>query len=157
MKVPKPRITILKLLEPLFGLCNCRSKRQMVTILISKILSLVSHGELASFKGRQYLCFWPQLLQFSLAGEKSWLHPATDLNRWFSLVSMWPPWICPRQGKTHFELDKKALLCSFLSLEGKHLVLLAISGIDDVMTLFTSVDGGVNLHVCIPLPLETYP
>lgn len=39
-------------------------------------------------------------------------------------------------------------MCSFLSLEGKHLVLLAISGVDDVMTLFTSTEGAVNLHVC---------
>ena len=38
-------------------------------------------------------------------------------------------------------------MCSFLSKSGKHLVLLAISGIDDVMTLFTSVEGSVNLKV----------
>lgn len=38
-------------------------------------------------------------------------------------------------------------MCSFLSLTGKHLVLLAISGVDDVMTLFTCVDGAVNLQV----------
>lgn len=64
---------------------------------------------------------------------------------------MWPPWICPRQGRTHFELDKEGILASFLSLSGKHLVLLAISGVDDVMTLFTSVDGAVNLHVRVVL------
>lgn len=41
-------------------------------------------------------------------------------------------------------------MCSFLSLTGKHLVLLAISGVDDVMTLFTSdADGNVVLHVCV--------
>lgn len=44
-------------------------------------------------------------------------------------------------------------MCSFLSKTGKHLVLLAISGVDDVMTMFTSVDGVVNLHVrTISLP-----
>jgi hypothetical protein len=68
-------------------------------------------------------------------------------TRWFGLVRMWPPWICPRQGKTNFELDKEGVLLSFLSLTGKHLVLLAVSGVDDVMNLFTSVDGEVNLHV----------
>jgi hypothetical protein len=60
---------------------------------------------------------------------------------------MWPPWLCPRQGKTNFELDKEGVLLSFLSLTGKHLVLLAVSGVDDVVNLFTSVDGEVNLHV----------
>ena len=40
-------------------------------------------------------------------------------------------------------------MCSFLSLSGKHLVLLAISGVDDVMTLFTSdAEGNVVLRVC---------
>ena len=40
-------------------------------------------------------------------------------------------------------------MCSFLSLTGKHLVLLAISGVEDVMTLFTSdSEGNVILHVC---------
>lgn len=39
-------------------------------------------------------------------------------------------------------------MCSFLSLTGKHLVLLAISGVEDVMTLFTSdSEGNVVLHV----------
>jgi hypothetical protein len=33
-------------------------------------------------------------------------------------------------------------MCSFLSLTGKHLVLLGISGVDDVMTVFTSDDEG---------------
>ena len=68
--------------------------------------------------------------------------------RWFSLVRIWSPWLAPRQGKTRFELDKEAISCSFLSREGKHLVLLAISGVDDVMTMFTSdSDGNVVLHV----------
>ena len=39
-------------------------------------------------------------------------------------------------------------MCSFLSLNGKHLVLLAISGVEDVMTLFASDSAGnVVLHV----------
>lgn len=70
-----------------------------------------------------------------------------DTNRWFALIRIWSPWLAPRQGKTHFDLDKDAVMCSFLSFTGKHLVLLAISGVDDVMTLLTSVDGAVNLQV----------
>jgi hypothetical protein len=72
-----------------------------------------------------------------------------DSNRWFALIRIWSPWLAPRQGKAHFDLDKEAVMCSFLSLTGKHLVLLAISGVDDVMTLLTSIDGAVNLHVSL--------
>jgi len=39
-------------------------------------------------------------------------------------------------------------MCSFLGLQGKHLVVLAISGVDDVMTLLTSdTEGNVVLRV----------
>ncbi|RDW82573.1 glycoside hydrolase-2 [Coleophoma cylindrospora] len=68
--------------------------------------------------------------------------------RWFALVRIWSPWLAPRQGKDHFQLDKEGILCSFVSSEGKHLVLLAISGVDNVMTLFTSdSEGNVVLKV----------
>lgn len=69
-------------------------------------------------------------------------------SRWFALVRIWSPWLAPRQGKDHFGLDKEAVMCSFLSTTGKHLVLLAISGVDDVMTMFTSDnDGNVVIHI----------
>lgn len=39
-------------------------------------------------------------------------------------------------------------MSSFLSLSGKHLVLLAISGVDDVMTVFKSdSEGNVIMRV----------
>lgn len=58
------------------------------------------------------------------------------------------PWLAPRQGMSQFELDSEAIICSFLSKLGKHLVLLAISGIDNVTTVFTSNDkGNVVLRV----------
>ncbi|CZR55817.1 related to seed imbibition protein Sip1 [Phialocephala subalpina] len=70
------------------------------------------------------------------------------LSRWFALVRIWSPWLAPRQGKDHFGLDKEAIMCSFMSTTGKHLVLLAISGTDDVMTMFTSDnDGNVVIHI----------
>lgn len=70
------------------------------------------------------------------------------MARWFALIRIWTPWLAPRQGKSHFNLDKEAVTCSFLSSEGKHIVLLAISGVDDVMTLFKSdTDGRVVLDV----------
>ncbi|TAQ84033.1 hypothetical protein B7494_g7645 [Chlorociboria aeruginascens] len=69
-------------------------------------------------------------------------------TRWFALVRIWAPWIAPRQGKSHFGLDKEAVLCSFLSNNGKHLALLAISGVDNVSTEFKSDnEGNVVLHI----------
>lgn len=62
--------------------------------------------------------------------------------RWFALVRIWSPWLAPRQGKEHFQLDKEAVCVSFCSLGGKHLVLLAISGVDDIMSMFISDDAG---------------
>ncbi|XMA11985.1 hypothetical protein WAI453_004776 [Rhynchosporium graminicola] len=69
-------------------------------------------------------------------------------SRWFALIRIWSPWLAPRQGKSVFGLDKEAVMCSFLSNTGKHLVLLAITGVEDVMTMFTSDgDGNVILHI----------
>lgn len=68
--------------------------------------------------------------------------------RWFSLIRIWAPWLAPRHGKTKFELDKDAVLSAFVSSEGQHLVLLAVSGINDVMALFRSdKSGNVQLHL----------
>ncbi|KAI9831128.1 MAG: hypothetical protein M1819_005216 [Sarea resinae] len=64
--------------------------------------------------------------------------------RWFSLVRLWSPWLAPRHGRGKFSPEKEAILCSFLRRDGLHLVLLAISGIDDVLSLFKS-DGEGNV------------
>ncbi|KAI6714138.1 hypothetical protein JHW43_003359 [Diplocarpon mali] len=63
-------------------------------------------------------------------------------SRWFALIRIWSPWLAPLQGKSHFDLEKEAVICSFLSLTGKHLVLLAVTDAADVMTLFTSDSNG---------------
>lgn len=70
-------------------------------------------------------------------------------DRWFALIRTWTPWLAPRQGKSHFELDKDGLLCSFLNDKGKHVVLLAFSGINNVSALFQSdsASGKVIVHV----------
>ncbi|KAI0804423.1 raffinose synthase Sip1 [Xylaria sp. FL0064] len=62
--------------------------------------------------------------------------------RYFALVRRSPAWLGPRHGKATFSLDKDALLCSFLSHEGKHLVLLGISNINSVITLLRSSNYG---------------
>lgn len=69
-------------------------------------------------------------------------------RRWFSLVRLWQPWLAPRQGKSHFQLDKDGIMVSFLSNHGQHLVLLAISGTHDVMTVLKDDGHGkVVFHV----------
>ncbi|KAK5632632.1 hypothetical protein RRF57_008346 [Xylaria bambusicola] len=74
--------------------------------------------------------------------------PWGGFERYFALVRHSTAWLGPRQGKTHFSLDKDALLCSFLSREGKHLVLLGISNVNSVVTLLRSSDRGpVMIHI----------
>ncbi|KAK3945452.1 raffinose synthase Sip1 [Diplogelasinospora grovesii] len=74
--------------------------------------------------------------------------PWGQFIRWFALVRLWAPWLAPRHGKSTFGLDKDAVLCSFLSPQGKHLVFLGISGFSDVMTLLRSGGSGeLVLHL----------
>jgi hypothetical protein len=61
--------------------------------------------------------------------------------RFFALVRLGTPWLGPRQGK-EIDLDKDAILCSFLRTDGVHVVLLGVSGIDDVLTMFESGSNG---------------
>ncbi|KAK0655670.1 glycoside hydrolase superfamily [Cercophora newfieldiana] len=75
--------------------------------------------------------------------------------RWFALVRLWTPWVAPRHGKSTFGLDKDAVLCSFLSPEGKHLTLLGLA-LGDVVTLLRSdSEGKVVLHIRSDLLEET--
>ncbi|THW41129.1 raffinose synthase protein-like protein Sip1 [Aureobasidium pullulans] len=65
-----------------------------------------------------------------------------DFTRWFSLVRLWSPWLAPRQGRDKFHLDKDAVLAAFLRHDGAHVVCLAISGVEDVLTVFQHDDDG---------------
>ncbi|KAI8961968.1 glycoside hydrolase family 36 protein [Daldinia sp. FL1419] len=68
--------------------------------------------------------------------------------RYFAVVRHGSPWLGPRHGRDVFKLDKDAVMCSFLSHEGKHLVLLGISGVANVTTVLRSSDSGsVRLHI----------
>ncbi|PYH92320.1 glycoside hydrolase [Aspergillus ellipticus CBS 707.79] len=62
--------------------------------------------------------------------------------RYFSLVRIWSPWLGPRHGKGKFALTEDAVVCSFLRKDGVHLVLLGVSGADNVLTLFGSGENG---------------
>ncbi|KAF6820798.1 raffinose synthase sip1 [Colletotrichum sojae] len=67
--------------------------------------------------------------------------------RWFALVRIWSPWLAPRHGKDRFNLDKDAVLCSFVSPAGKHLVFLAVSGVNNVLSVFRHDDSGhISVH-----------
>ena len=59
-----------------------------------------------------------------------------SFTRWFALVRIWSPWLAPRHGKGAFQPTEDTILCSFLRWDGLHLVLLAVSGIGDVLTVF---------------------
>ena len=68
-------------------------------------------------------------------------------EKWFALVRLWSPWLAPRHGSgSRFEADKDAVLVSFLRSDGMHVVCLAISGVEDVLTTFIhDVDGNVEI------------
>ncbi|KAL2802434.1 glycoside hydrolase superfamily [Aspergillus granulosus] len=61
----------------------------------------------------------------------------SSVARFFALVRLGTPWFGPKQGK-QLDLKEDAILCSFLRTDGVHVVLLGISGIDDVLTTFGS-------------------
>jgi hypothetical protein len=74
-------------------------------------------------------------------GEESGISEYTlglpaDFVRWFSLVRLWSPWLAPRHGTGRRLAEKDGVLYSFLREDGMHVVALAISGIDDVLTTF---------------------
>ncbi len=67
-----------------------------------------------------------------------------NIIRWFALVRLWTPWLAPRQGQLSLDLDKDALLCSFLRSDGLNFILLAVSGIDDVAREIVREYGGMS-------------
>ena len=68
------------------------------------------------------------------------------VSRWFALVRQWTPWLVPRHGKGVFKTEEDAVVCSFLRRDGIHLVLLAISGVDEILTVFRDDEfGGLTI------------
>jgi len=68
----------------------------------------------------------------------------TKFSRWFALVRLWSPWLAPRQGKDKFQPDKETVVASFQREDGYHLVVLAVSGLDDTLTTLNhDGDGGI--------------
>ncbi|CCF40856.1 raffinose synthase Sip1 [Colletotrichum higginsianum] len=82
-----------------------------------------------------------QLADFSLGV------PWGGFLRWFALIRIWSPWLAPRHGRDSLALDKDGVLCSFLSPEGKHLVFLAVSGVNNVLSVFRNNESGqLSVH-----------
>lgn len=69
-----------------------------------------------------------------------------SFTRWFSLVRIWTPWLAPRHGKGSFSPSEDAILASFLRWDGLHLVILAVSGVGDLLTVFKP-DGEGNVMI----------
>lgn len=67
-----------------------------------------------------------------------------NLSRWFAVVRLWAPWIAPRQGKGQFQPDKEAILTAFERHDGSHLVVLAVSGLGEIVTTLNH-DGNGNI------------
>ncbi|KAJ6104491.1 hypothetical protein N7523_010811 [Penicillium sp. IBT 18751x] len=66
----------------------------------------------------------------------------SEVVRYFSLVRIWCPWLGPRHGSGKFHLMEDAVLSSFLRTDGVNLVMLAVSGVNDVLTVFQSGENG---------------
>ena len=79
---------------------------------------------------------WSIGIEAHMGESKMSLGLPRDFSRWFALVRIWSPWLAPRHGQGNFAPTEDAVLCSFLRSDGLHLVLLAASGINDILTVF---------------------
>ena len=74
--------------------------------------------------------------------EEKVLGKVTLCCRFFALTRIWSPWLGPKHGKNLFNVTEDAIVCSFLRTDGRHVVILAINGIDDIITVFKSTPAG---------------
>lgn len=65
-----------------------------------------------------------------------------QLSHFFAAARLWAPWLAPRHGKGRYGVDKDCILASFLRTDGLHVVVLALSGIEDMVTTLFSDYGG---------------
>ncbi|KAF1982555.1 glycoside hydrolase family 36 protein [Aulographum hederae CBS 113979] len=69
-------------------------------------------------------------------------------TRWFSICRLWTPWICPRHGRGKYDCEKEAMLTAFLRHDGISVVIIALSGVDDISTMIKpGGDGKVSINV----------
>ena len=65
-----------------------------------------------------------------------------NVARYFCLIRASNSWLAPRHGRGDFALAEDAVLCSFLRSDGIQFVILAVSGLSDVLTVIKSDDNG---------------
>lgn len=86
----------------------------------------------------------PLLLEnyYALVGPQLylWIHVA-NLNQ----VKLSSAWMGPRQGTTPFVVDNDALMAGYIRSDGRHVVVLGVSGIDDCTTYVHASTGRVVL------------
>ena len=79
--------------------------------------------------------------------QESFLGVPVYVSRWWALVRQWAAWLIPAHGYGVFQVDKDAIICSFQRFDGLHLVLLGVSGVDNVQVVFRD-DGLAGVTVC---------
>ncbi|KAK4197111.1 family 36 putative glycoside hydrolase [Triangularia verruculosa] len=65
-----------------------------------------------------------------------------DSIRWFAIVRHNDAWFGPRHGREAFSLKEQGVMLSFLRRDGLHVVLIAVSGIQNLLTTFVSNEHG---------------
>lgn len=82
--------------------------------------------------------------------ESGWtarkLGTPSNFTRWFALVRIWSPWLAPRHGQRKFSPDKDAVLAAFLRHDGINVVVIAVSGVNNVLTVLNH-DGDGNVTI----------
>ncbi|KAI5291684.1 hypothetical protein KEM54_001880, partial [Ascosphaera aggregata] len=74
--------------------------------------------------------------------EKTTLGIFKDTVKYSAVVRDWTPWLKPQHGGAKFDLPDDGVLVSFLRKDGSHLALLALSGVEDVLTVINSGENG---------------
>ncbi|KAH0610344.1 uncharacterized protein H6S33_011871 [Morchella sextelata] len=67
------------------------------------------------------------------------------LENFYALVKLSPSWMGPRQGASHFTVDRDAVMAGYVRSDGRHVVILGISGVDNCTTFVQSSDGKLIL------------
>lgn len=81
------------------------------------------------------------------AWDRATLGTPQSVSRWFALVRHNPAWFAPRQGRDAVMLNVDAILLSFLRKDGTHLILVAVSGFDDITCVFRADVPGLIVLV----------
>ncbi|KAF8475802.1 glycoside hydrolase superfamily [Kalaharituber pfeilii] len=67
-----------------------------------------------------------------------------QLEQFYSLVKVASPWLGPRHGTNTMAYDRDALLVGFLRSDGRHVVVMGVSAVDDCNTYLTG-DGALHM------------